>query len=123
MLAEDGRIFADSPEVSHRSRKKWREVLVIDLQEGFDGDTVTVAVNGTEVIRRAHVTTKNQIGWAYVSERVEAQGDVLVEIRLSERNIEGATRVHVTQPVYLGISIATDGSVSWQPSPTPHGYL
>ncbi len=42
--------------------------LQIDLQEGFDRETVAIQVDGREVFQKPDVTTKAQIGLA---DRVE----------------------------------------------------
>lgn len=99
-------------------------LLCIDLQEGFSGDTVVVLVNGIEVFRKTDVKTKYQIGWTYISEKVDVEeGPVNVEISVPLRNLSESIILQVSNHLYLGISVTQDGRISCRISKEPFGYL
>lgn len=99
-------------------------LLCIDLQDGFMGDTVVILINGKDVFRRADVKTKPQIGWTYISEKINVQeGQVNVEITLPLRNLSESIVLQVSTPAYLGISVTEANRISFRISHEPFGYL
>ena len=80
----------------------------IALQDGFDGDTVVVKVNGKEVFKQENVNTKRQIGKAASFEVEVAEGSANVEVSLPLKNLSETIACKVSGEVYLGVSVAED---------------
>ncbi|RFU21930.1 hypothetical protein D0Z06_07270 [Geodermatophilus marinus] len=98
-------------------------VLDIALEEGFEGDSVVVEVDGRRVFERDGVRTRMQIGLADTVEVPAGDGgDVDVEVRLPSRPVTGRLRVHVTDRLHVGVSVHGD-AVVFRTSPTPFGYV
>jgi membrane-associated protease RseP (regulator of RpoE activity) len=80
----------------------------IALQDGFDGDTVVVKVNGKQVFKQDNVKTKRQIGKA-ASFDVEVEDDAAdVHISLPDKKISQTIALNVSDKTYLGVSIEED---------------
>ena len=82
--------------------------LRIALQDGFDGDTVVVKVNGKEVFKQQHIKTKRQIGKAASFEVEVEGGSAKVEVSLPLKNLSEIISVKVSGEAYLGISVVED---------------
>jgi len=99
-------------------------LLYIDLQEGFTGDTVMILINGKEVFHKTNVKTKLQIGWTYISEKINLQeGSVNIEIILPLRNLSDSIVLQISTSVYLGVSVTEENKISYRISHEPFGYL
>jgi hypothetical protein len=96
--------------------------LRVDLQEGFDGDTVAVRLNGRELFHKSGVRTRLQIGLAQLVETEIPEGDAIVEVTLEERRLEVKIPLKVAAATYVGISVTGDGLIH-QVSAEPFGYL
>ena len=95
--------------------------LTIDLQEGFEGDQVVIAVDGREVFRKKSVQTRHQIGLA---ERVHLDvgpGQRSLRVSLPDRDLQGELLVDAATEPVLAVSLI-DGRVDIGPPKTP-GYL
>lgn len=77
----------------------------IALQDGFEGDTVVIKVNGKEVFNQESVKTKRQIGKAAAFEFEVDEGPTSVEVSLPLRNLSETIALKVSGEVYLGISV------------------
>ncbi|MGY1607544.1 MULTISPECIES: hypothetical protein [unclassified Geodermatophilus] len=98
-------------------------VLSIALEEGFEGDSVVVEVDGRRVLEQEEVRTRVQIGLADTVEVPADDGvDVDVEVRLTSRPAVGRLRAHVADRLYVGVSVHGD-AVVFRTSPTPFGYV
>lgn len=80
----------------------------IALQDGFEGDTVIVKVNGKEVFKQENVKTKRQIGKAASFEVEVEEGPVNVLVSLPLKNLSETIVFKVSDKVFLGVSIAED---------------
>jgi hypothetical protein len=97
--------------------------LRIDLQDGFQDDSVVIKVNGTEVFRQTGVTTKYQIGVAGGT-KVDVDADfALVEVAIPARDLAEVIEVQLAGPVFLGVSLNRDGSLDCRRQDRPFGYL
>jgi hypothetical protein len=96
-------------------------LLQVDLQEGFANDLVIVRVNGTEVFRRAGVTTRLLLGYAEYFQVQVQQGSLDVEIVVPSRNLSRSASVRVSQESYLGVSIQ-DGEIEFSERDEPFSY-
>ncbi len=77
----------------------------IDLQEGFNRDSVEILVNGKSVLRAEGVTTKRMLGLALSSEIEVPDGTLDIEIKIPTKNLSKKTSVEASTTPNLGISI------------------
>ena len=80
----------------------------IALQDGFEGDTVAIRVNGREVFKQENVKTKHQIGKAASFEVSIEEGTANVQVDLPLKNISETIAFKVSDKTYLGISVEED---------------
>lgn len=95
--------------------------LRIDLQEGFDNDSVAVRVDGAEVYRKTGVKTRPTVGVADSFE-IEARDPAHVEIDVATKMHKVAIDLKVSEFPYLGVSCAR-GGLQLQPSRELFRYL
>lgn len=95
--------------------------LSIDLQEGFLDDTVVLQVNGEEVFRREHVSTKLLLGIADSSKAEVEKGPAIIEVNVETKDIQKTISLELSADTYLGISIA-NGMIEHIVSNKPFGY-
>ena len=93
----------------------------IALQDGFEDDTVVIAVNGKEVFNQKNVKTKRQIGKAAACELELAHGTAEVEVSLPLRKLSDRIAVKISDDVYVGISLA-EGRIEHRISSEPFRY-
>jgi hypothetical protein len=98
-------------------------LLHIALQEGFFNDIVIVRVDGREAFNKAGVSTKLQIGRAGAFDLELDPGPARVEVTLPGKGRSGTATIEVSHPTYLGVSVARDGSLAFQTSDRPFGYV
>jgi hypothetical protein len=95
--------------------------LTIALQDGFEGEAVTVRVDGTTVIDRASVHTDQRIGLAHAVDVPQPAGVATVEVRVSGRELRATADIDARTTPFVGISVL-DGEVVVTSSATPFGY-
>lgn len=98
-------------------------VIHVALREGFEGDSVSISLDGTEVFRKDGVKTRMQIGKAASFELPDKNGLYKLDVNITNRN------THVNFPVtvsandlYVGISITPDGHITHTISEEPFRY-
>jgi hypothetical protein len=98
--------------------------LRVDLQEGFQDDTVTVWV-GDEELQRSHVSTRLQTGYAGSLEVQVQEGAADVEVALPSRGTSKSIPVAFggADTVYLGLSVVSGDEISARVSHRPFRYL
>ena len=97
-------------------------VLHIALEEGFSDDEVTVAVDDAEVLRRAGLSTRMQLGLAEATDATVEPGRHVVSV--SVRGISQAIEVEVEHELFLGISLSRSGdAIEHRVSDQPFGYV
>lgn len=96
--------------------------LHIALQDGFEGEPVTVMVNGATVYQQEHVQTDYRISRADAFDVPLPSLPVTVEVRLPQRHITQAIELADSEQRYLGVS-CLEGQLQFKRSPTPFGYL
>lgn len=95
--------------------------LAIDFQDGFADDTVVLRVNGEEVFRKEHVSTKLLLGLADSFKTEVEKGPVSVEISVETRDIAETISLDVSVDTYLGVSVV-NGMIEYIISDEPFGY-
>jgi hypothetical protein len=108
---------------THESKGRKMALIHIDLQEGFEGDTVLIRVNGEEVFRRPVVKTRLQIGLADSIQLELPAGLVNIEVALPLRKLSESKALQVSAAVYLGVSVTREGKISYRISKEPFGYM
>ena len=96
--------------------------LVIDLQDGFEGDAVVVCLDGREVFRKAGVRTRYQISRA---DRITLEADAgrrTVEVSLPDKGIKDEVTIDVEATPFLGVSL-DQGALVFKPSSEAFRYL
>ena len=95
--------------------------LNIDLQSGFENDTVVIMVNHNEEFRKENVQTQLLTGYAEsVSIGIE-KGSVSIDIIIETKNLKKEINTRVLAATYLGVSIIT-GNIEHMISEEPFGY-
>lgn len=105
----------------HTGQEQPLVALTIDLQEGFEGDQVVIAVDEREVFRKKGVQTRYQIGLA---ERVRLDigpGQHSLRVSLPDRGLQGEKPIDAATEPVLAVSLI-DGRVDMGPPKTP-GYI
>jgi hypothetical protein len=97
--------------------------VVIDMQEGFDKDSVIIEVGGREVYRKEGVSTRYQIGLAGSVKADCPDAKVTVRIRVPSRGLAHDVAVDAEQPAYVGVSVTEGGALKFQVGREPFGYL
>ena len=95
--------------------------LAIDLQEGFADDTIVLRVNGDELYRQEHVTTKMVLGYADSFETQVETGSISVEVIVGTKDIRETISLDVSGDTYLGISIV-NGEIEYIVLDEPFRY-
>lgn len=97
-------------------------LLHIAFQEGFDGDTIIVRIDGKEMFRNDNVTTRRQIGYASSFETNSHTGPVTIDILLPNKSLWETVQFQVTAATFVGISI-DQGKITYRLSDQPFGYV
>lgn len=96
--------------------------LTIDLQNGFEDDTVLIKVNGAEVFQATKVSTRYQIGLARSVKLHAVEARSVIEIILPERVLSKSVDLDTSSPVYLGVSMTPEREITHRISSGPFLY-
>ena len=97
-------------------------LLKIDLQDGFEGDTVVIEINSKELYHNEGVKTELTLGYADSIEADVPKGQCTVEVNLPEKGISESIHLEIIAPVYLGLSVL-EGKIVNRLSDTFFAYL
>ena len=97
-------------------------LLHIAFQEGFDGDTVIVRIDGKEMFRKDNMATRSQIGYAGSFETNSHTGPVTIDILLPVKNLSETVQFQLTAATFVGVSIE-QGKIAYRISDQPFGYV
>lgn len=95
--------------------------IVIDLQDGFDGELVTLSVDEAEVFKGTDVRTRYQIGLAHRVELDLAPGPHVLRVALPARNLTATADIDPAQDGHVGIS-RLEGRLEIRSSSEPFRY-
>ena len=98
------------------------KLLHVALQDGFFNDTVAISINGREAASRSNVTTKTQIGLASAIDFQLPAGQVSLQVSVAGRPPSEPLTIELTQPVYVGVSVGTDGKIVYRRSQNAFRY-
>jgi hypothetical protein len=96
--------------------------LRVDLQAGFDGDRVSLSIDGREVYARDDVRTDYSIGLADTVEAAVPGGEVRITLELPDRGLRESL-VLPDPGSSVGFSIEPDGRITHRISPDTPRYL
>ncbi len=82
--------------------------LVLDLQDGFADDKVTIHIDGKEKYHNVSVSTDYALGLADSVKIQVPSGSVQIQISVVSRHISELVELKVSETVYLGVSILED---------------
>ena len=85
------------------------KILGIDLQEGFESESVVMELDGREVYRQKNVTTKLLLGYAQTLTFQVPEGNVRLRISLPLRSLEKIVRLNISADTYVGVSLTLEG--------------
>jgi hypothetical protein len=101
--------------------------LFIDIQEGFEDDTVTIKINGKEVYKKNHIKTSLRKGPTDTYNQPVQEGPVTVEVSIPTKNLQDKITITAKDKTYLGISITNDPNqrkkIRFITLPEPFGYF
>jgi len=97
--------------------------ITVDLQDGFMDDTVAVSAGGTEVMREEGVTTRFQIGMAKSMQIELPEGRATLTVEVPTKNQRATVPIDTSRPVFVGISLTTEGALDVRVQEQPFGYM
>lgn len=97
--------------------------LRVDLNEGFEDDTVTVQVNGAEIFCKEAVSTNYSIGVAEVITTEAPAGSLKIHIRVSTRQADKSLETEISSPLFVAVSLSPTGALSFQQSSEEPTYF
>jgi hypothetical protein len=99
-------------------------VLRIELQDGFDGDTVVCTLDGHEVARLSDVQSSLVTSLADVAEvEVPDEGPLTVSVTLPARGLQATARVEDPRTQRWVVARVVDGRLTAEPRSEQPGYL
>lgn len=97
-------------------------MLTIDFQEGFRNDTVTISIDGKQVVHEENIETQMLLGVAKSFEMKIAPGERVIEIAVPTQNVKHEMSLNITSDVFIGTSIIV-GDLRTMTSDKPFGYM
>lgn len=95
--------------------------LTIDLQDGFEEDTVVVNLGNREVARRENVTTNRLLGLADSLEIEVPEGPLRLTVAVPSREIEETLAIDPTAGTFVTLSLRENTIEMYQSDDLP-GY-
>ncbi len=96
--------------------------ITIDLQEGFENDTVVIRMNGQEVLMHENVSTRLQIGLADRFELQLSQGSNMIDIELPVKKIKIKKEADLKIDQYWGVTYHAEGRLTIREQPHEFWY-
>jgi hypothetical protein len=109
-------------QAGNRMEEQMTEITV-DLQDGFMDDTVAVSCGGREVVREQGVTTRFQIGMAKSLQVAVPEGAEVLEVEVPTKGERATVPIDPSKPVYVGVSLTTEGQLDVTVQERPFGYM
>ncbi len=97
--------------------------LQLDLQEGFDDDTIVILIDGKEAWRKKGVKTRYQIGLAESFSTTVPTGTVKITIEQPDRHQSQNIILQVDVQTYVGVVRNDDGSITHLEQNHPFHYM
>ena len=97
--------------------------ITVDLQDGFMDDSVAVSAGGRELLREEGITTRFQIGMAKSMQVAVPAGEAVLEVEVPTKNQRATVPIDTSRPVFVGISLTTEGELDVRVQEQPFGYM
>jgi hypothetical protein len=97
--------------------------ITVDLQDGFMDDTVAVSCAGREVVREQGVTTRFQIGMARSLQANVPEGARELQVEVPTKGERATVAIDPSKPVFVGVSLTTEGQLEIRVQERPFGYM
>jgi hypothetical protein len=97
--------------------------ITVDLQDGFMDDTVAVSAGGREVVREQGVTTRFQIGMARSLQVAVPEDAEVLEVEVPTKNARATVAIDTSKPVFVGVSLTTEGELEIRVQEQLFGYM
>jgi hypothetical protein len=97
-------------------------MLKVDLQEGFSGETVVLLLNGNEVYRGTP-KTRMQIGLADSRSFNLPPQHLTLKVAIPLSGVSETLDLDLTQDLFVGGTLSSDGVISLRLSSEPFGYV
>jgi hypothetical protein len=95
----------------------------VDLQDGFKDDTVVISAQGHELLRDEAVTTRFQIGKAKSLQLAMPAGEVTLNVEVPTKDARTTVPIDTSKPVFVGVSLTTEGRLEVKVQERPFGYM
>jgi hypothetical protein len=97
--------------------------VTVDLQDGFKDDTVVISAQGKELLRDEAVTTRFQIGKAKSLQLAMPAGEVTLNVEVPTKDARTTVPIDTSKPVFVGVSLTTEGRLEVKVQERPFGYM
>ena len=97
--------------------------VTVDLQDGFKNDTVVISAQGHELLREEAVTTRFQIGKAKSLQLAMPAGEVTLNVEVPTKDARTSVPIDTSKPVFVGVSLTTEGRLEVKIQERPFGYM
>jgi hypothetical protein len=97
--------------------------VTVDLQDGFKNDTVVISAQGHELLRDEAVTTRFQIGKAKSLQLAMPAGEVTLNVEVPTKDARTTVPIDTSKPVFVGVSLTTEGRLEVKVQERPFGYM
>lgn len=97
--------------------------LHIELQEGFQDETVVILVNGSEILHQDHVKTRTQIGFAAASTATVAAGKAALDVVMPAADVRAPFEADIQADTWIGVSLDGARALHFKTSLAPFGYV
>ncbi len=97
--------------------------VTVDLQDGFTDDTVVISARGQELLREDEVSTRFQIGKARSVQIEVPEGEVALDVQVPTKNERATVPIDTSKPVFVGVSLTTEGELEIRVQERPFGYM
>lgn len=94
---------------------------MIDLQDGFENDSIIIYLDNKEIYRQDSVTSNMMLGFAARVEASSSERVVTLSINLIRRKLKKSLQVELDKTGAIGIAILNNEILIRQSS-TPFGY-
>jgi hypothetical protein len=85
--------------------------LSVDLQEGFQNDTVRVRVDDAAALEREGLSTRRQIGLAARLELEAPEGSFVLHVEVPTRALATSERLDAARGAFVGVNITAGGKL------------
>ena len=82
--------------------------VIIDLQDGFDTDSVIIKVDNHEIFNKCQISTQLLLGIAETLSIDNAKGPLKISVEIPTKNLKKNIELYINKTTYVGISVKND---------------